>query len=44
MPHLPAGISSMKLKVSTFEQEISSASLGSNRIQITDSNIRRIKI
>ena len=39
MPNLPVGISSMKLKVSTFEQEISSASLGNNSIQITDSNI-----
>ena len=36
MPHLPAGISSMKLKVSTFEQEISSASLGNNSIQINE--------
>jgi hypothetical protein len=42
MPHFPAGISSMKLKVSTFgivqpyEQEISSASLGNNVIQINE--------
>jgi surface protein len=36
MPHLPAGIISMKLKVSTFEQEISSASLGNNSIQINE--------
>jgi hypothetical protein len=36
MSHLPAGISSMKLKVSTFEQEISSASLGNNSIQINE--------
>ena len=36
MPHLPAGISSMKLKVSTFEQVISSASLGNNSIQINE--------
>jgi hypothetical protein len=38
MPHLPTDISSIKLKVSTFEQtfeqEISSASLGNNSIQI----------
>ena len=36
----PNGISSMKLKVSTFEQEISSASLGNNVIQITNENIK----
>ena len=36
MPSFPTGISSMKLKVSTFEQEISSASLGSNSIQINE--------
>ena len=36
----PNGISSMKLKVSTFEQEISSASLGNNIIQITNENIK----
>ena len=36
MPNLPVGISSMKLKVSTFEQEISSASLGNNSIQINE--------
>jgi surface protein len=32
----PNGISSMKLTVSTFEQEISSASLGNNSIQINE--------
>jgi len=36
MPNLPAGIISMKLKVSTFEQEISSASLGNNSIQLNE--------
>jgi surface protein len=36
MSSLPVGISSMKLKVSTFEQEISSASLGNNSIQINE--------
>ena len=36
MPNLPTGIISMKLKVSTFEQEISSASLGNNSIQINE--------
>jgi hypothetical protein len=36
----PNGISSMKLIVSTFEQEISSASLGNNIIQITNENIK----
>jgi surface protein len=36
MSSFPIGISSMKLKVSTFEQEISSASLGSNSIQINE--------
>ena len=36
----PNGISSMKLKVSNFEQEISSASLGNNVIQITNENIK----
>ena len=36
MSSLPVGISSMKLKVSTFEQDISSASLGSNSIQINE--------
>ena len=36
MPHFPTGIISMKLKVSTFEQEISSASLGNNSIQINE--------
>jgi surface protein len=35
----PNGISSMKLKVSNFEQEISSASLGGNSIKITEQNI-----
>lgn len=34
MSLFPNGISSMKLKISTFEQVISSASLGSNSIQI----------
>ena len=40
MSSFPAGISSMKLNVSTnvstFEQDISSASLGSNSIQINE--------
>ena len=36
----PNGISSMKLIVSNFEQEISSASLGNNIIQITNENIK----
>ena len=36
----PNGISSMKLIVSNFEQEISSASLGNNSIQITNENIK----
>ena len=36
MSSFPSGISSMKLKVSTFEQDISSASLGNNNIQIND--------
>ena len=36
MSSFPNGISSMKLKVSTFEQDISSASLGSNSIQINE--------
>ena len=36
MSSFPSGISSMKLKVSTFEQDISSASLGSNSIQINE--------
>jgi len=35
----PNGISSMKLKVSNFEQEISSASLGGNSIKITEQSI-----
>ena len=39
MSSFPSGISSMKLKVSTYEQVISSASLGSNSIQITNSDI-----
>ena len=36
MSSFPTGISSMKLKVSTFEQDISSASLGNNSIQINE--------
>ena len=36
MSSFPSGISSMKLKVSTFEQDISSASLGNNNIQINE--------
>ena len=36
MSSFPNGISSMKLKVSTFEQDISSASLGNNSIQINE--------
>ena len=36
---LPNGISSLKLKVSTYEQVIASASVGSNSIQITEQNI-----
>ena len=36
MSSFPNGISSMKLTVSTFEQDISSASLGSNSIQINE--------
>ena len=36
MSSFPSGISSMKLKVSTFEQDISSASLGNNSIQINE--------
>jgi hypothetical protein len=36
---LPNGISSLKFKVSTFEQDISSASLGGNSIKITEQNI-----
>ena len=39
MSSFPNGISSMKLKVSTFEQVISSASLGNNSIKITNPNI-----
>jgi len=35
----PTGINSMKLKVSTYEQDFSSASLGNNVIQITEQNI-----
>ena len=36
---LPNGISSLKLKVSTFEQVIASASVGSNSIKVTEQNI-----
>jgi surface protein len=36
---LPNGISSLKLKVLTYEQVIASASLGGNSIQITEQNI-----
>jgi surface protein len=39
MTSFPAGISSMKLKVSTFEQVIASASLGGNSIKIAEQNI-----
>jgi hypothetical protein len=35
----PTGINSMKLKVSTYEQDFSSASLGNNVIPITEQNI-----
>lgn len=36
---LPNGIISLKLKVSTYEQVIASASLGSNSIKVTEQNI-----
>jgi surface protein len=39
MSSFPLGISSMKLKVSTFEQVIASASLGGNSIKIAEQNI-----